>query len=125
MNYLITGGTGFLGGHLVTKLLGNHETKIWLLTRGDKKSSDQRVHYVSWDGKSIPAIRPKINVVINLAGKGIADSRWSDSHKKMVLQSRIDSSKACVDFILKQKEKAAVFGSVSNGYAKSILRRIE
>ena len=37
------------------------------------------------------------DVVINLAGAGIMDKKWTDEYKDIILQSRINSTRACVN----------------------------
>lgn len=109
MKYLITGATGFLGKHLVNDILKDGANEVWILSRSDRKSSKERMHFLKWDGTSIPAEIGPMDVVINLAGAGIADKPWSDSYKKIIQESRINTSQACVKFIQDQETKPKVF----------------
>ncbi|MCV6589404.1 MAG: TIGR01777 family oxidoreductase [Marinobacterium sp.] len=100
MRILITGGTGFIGQALITHLLPEHE--IWCYTRSAdrvKALFDEEVtaveHYDQLDGIAIEA-------VINLAGAGIADRRWSEQRKALLRSSRIDTTAELVAWISRQ-----------------------
>ncbi|XCC72193.1 NAD-dependent epimerase/dehydratase family protein [Staphylococcus delphini] len=45
--YLITGGTGMVGRALVEQLTRSNEAMIYILTRSDKTSQQQHVHYIN------------------------------------------------------------------------------
>lgn len=96
MNILITGGTGFIGtdlvsrclasGHVVTVLVRDYASARLHLGTGPEliKSLDEISEGQSFD------------VVINLAGAGIADQRWSRSRKKVLLTSRLQTTRNLV-----------------------------
>jgi uncharacterized protein (TIGR01777 family) len=98
MHILITGGTGLIGTHLVPSLLAaSHEVTV--LTRAARPTQLAGLRFVAWDGKRIPDEVGNVDAVINLAGAGIADGRWTPEHKRLILESRIDATSACVRFI--------------------------
>lgn len=112
MKILITGGTGLIGTHLVPALLAkDHE--VIVLTRTAKPSKLKGLTFTAWDGKTIAKEMGPVDVVINLAGAGIADSRWNDAYKKIITDSRVDATNACVKFIQSQNPKPTVFISAS------------
>jgi uncharacterized protein (TIGR01777 family) len=112
MNYLITGGTGFIGTHLVKSLTGDGH-QVTILSRSEKESKDRLISYRQWDGKKMPLGIGLYDGVINLAGAGIADKGWSDDRKKVILESRVNATRACVDYINKSNRKPKVFLSAS------------
>lgn len=91
-NYLIAGGTGFVGKHLTTLLL-NEKNQVSILTTQKNKKSNQ-VNYFYWN-PSENYIDPKLQlpecILINLAGAGVAEKRWTNERKKVILESRIQS----------------------------------
>ena len=91
-NILIAGGTGLVGTHLTQKLLAKgHE--LSLLSR--KKRNIKGVKNVQWDvnkGTIDSSAFEGIDDVINLAGAGIADGRWTTKYKKVLLDSRNKSA---------------------------------
>ncbi len=88
---LITGGTGLIGKALQEKLASKgYSTTI--LTR--KKSENSSTFYWNIDKGIIEkeAVQTA-DFIIHLAGAGIADKRWSKKRKKILINSRIDSTK--------------------------------
>lgn len=85
---LITGGTGFIGQQLVDQwLLEGHD--ITVFSRRPAWAARRWQHRVrvasSWS-----EVQGTFHWLINLAGEGIADRRWSASRKAVLRQSRID-----------------------------------
>ena len=90
MKVFVTGGTGLIGRALVKRLLSDgHE--ITVLTRQPLEDAGG-VTYIN----EIDDLNSHQQVVINLAGAGLADRRWSRSYKQEIRASRIDLTKALV-----------------------------
>ena len=89
---LITGGSGFIGGHITQKLLSQGYAINYLSRKPEKMD---RIAAFEWDPESgqfdEQALRD-VEYIINLAGAGIADKRWSSERKKLVLESRTKST---------------------------------
>lgn len=95
---LITGANGTLAQFLA-KELGN-EYSIRFLTRKVKKNNE----YL-WDirqGFIDPKALKGVHHIIHLAGSSIADKRWTDSRKKLIHSSRVDSSQLILKELKKQ-----------------------
>ncbi len=91
-NILIAGGTGLIGTHLTQKLLAKGH-QLSLLSR--KKRNIKGVKNVQWDvnkGTIDDAAFENVDHIINLAGAGIADGRWTEKYKKILLDSRNKSA---------------------------------
>ena len=92
MKIAVTGASGFLGTPLVQRLrTGGHD--VVRFVRGAASGADER----GWD----PATRTldpeqlaDVDAVVHLAGAGVADKRWSDARKAVVLGSRVDGTTA-------------------------------
>ncbi|MEC8159186.1 MAG: TIGR01777 family oxidoreductase [Pseudomonadota bacterium] len=90
MKVFVTGGTGLIGRALVKRLLmDGHD--ITVLTRQTLGSSEA-VTYIS----SIDDLNIRQDIVVNLAGAGLADRRWSPAYKKEIRASRIDLTQELV-----------------------------
>jgi uncharacterized protein (TIGR01777 family) len=86
---LITGGTGLVGKRL-TQMLIKKKHKVVILSRNPKKENefkwDISANYI--DKKALV----NIDYIIHLAGAGIADKRWTDARKKVIIDSRVQSA---------------------------------
>lgn len=124
--YLITGGSGFIGTVLIKQLLlENHDVTV--LTRNEVKTAQHFAAVIDEAGEdfqtkskvktvsSLDAINPdqSFDVIINLAGQGIADKRWNDEIKKQLIDSRVETTQALYQFIKELTVKPDVFISGS------------
>ena len=102
MKILITGGTGFVGSHLTSRLTQEgHEVTI--LTRSGRGSerAPGGVSYVQGDPAQKGPWQEAIGsheVIINLAGASIF-SRWTDERKRAIRESRIHTTRNIVEGI--------------------------
>lgn len=88
---LLTGGTGLIGKTLTAQLLAKgYQVSHLSRTPGN----DPRVKTFLWDvhkGEIDAHCIDGVDIVIHLAGAGIADSRWTDERKKEIIESRTKS----------------------------------
>lgn len=118
-NILITGGTGFIGKHLceLLRVKGYH---ISILSRSN--SDDPNTYF--WDIEKDfiePKAIEKADYIIHLAGAGISDERWTKSRKKILVNSRIDSTKLLYKNIVKLNPNLKGFIAASGvGYYGTI-----
>jgi uncharacterized protein (TIGR01777 family) len=86
--FLIAGGTGFIGTNLSRHLQEAGHT-VYILSRKPKRKNQiyWNAHEKKLEGKHLE----KIEIIINLAGAGIADKRWTNDRKNQILKSRIDT----------------------------------
>jgi len=128
MRIVIAGGTGFLGTQLAeTCAEDGHDVRV--LTRallpGDSRHDPGTgvpgVTRVGWraDGKSGPwaAVVDGADAVVNLAGAGLGDERWSAERKAVIRDSRIRSTRSVAAAITESALRPPVFISASGvGY---------
>lgn len=99
---LITGGTGLLGKQLTPLLLDKGYT-VSHLSR--KPGNDARVKTFIWNiakGQIDEHCIDGVDMIIHLAGEGIADKRWTKARKKLIVESRTKSIQLVYD-LLKRK----------------------
>ena len=98
MNVLVAGGTGFIGSRLLESLRVDGHAVV-LLTRSAAKAERRQtdgVRALEWGGPEWMKTLEKTDAVINLAGEGVADGRWSAARKKRILDSRLESTRSLV-----------------------------
>jgi uncharacterized protein (TIGR01777 family) len=114
---LIGGGSGLIGQRLSVLLTeAGHEVRH--LSRRERPFALFATY--RWDvkqGEIDPAALEGVTHVINLAGAGIADSRWTESRKKLIINSRVESTRLLKRAIREQQApiKAYIAGT-ANGY---------
>lgn len=89
--FLVTGGSGLIGQALILRLLQEgHSVKA--LARTPKKLTflpqEQVFRWTHQEEPSLQALQD-VDVIIHLAGEGIADCRWSQQRKKNLYDSRV------------------------------------
>ncbi|MFK7954399.1 MAG: NAD-dependent epimerase/dehydratase family protein, partial [Ekhidna sp.] len=89
---LITGGTGLVGT-VLSKMLTERGFKVTHLSRNPTKGAYETFHWDIEKGKIDEEAITSANAIIHLAGAGVADKRWSDSWKKAIYDSRINSTR--------------------------------
>jgi len=116
MKILITGGTGFVGTQLTSRLIQDgHEVTI--LSRSAKRSGEvpRRISYLQGDptqkGPWQEAIKSH-DAVINLAGASIF-AKWTDEHKKAIRESRVSTTQNIVEGIPSPPQKQFTLLSTS------------
>ncbi|MCB0063261.1 MAG: TIGR01777 family oxidoreductase [Caldilineaceae bacterium] len=98
MRIIMTGGTGLIGRALCAALLAENHI-VTVLSRDPDKSRDMPTGVVveEWDAKTTDGwghLVDGADVVINLAGAGIADAPWTTKRKQLIRESRIDAGLA-------------------------------
>ncbi len=88
MHILLTGGTGLIGRHLISRLLvaGHHISVITRDIAAARVTSDSHIDF--WPGFSQRDNLNDIDAIINLAGEPIASKRWTRQQKQRLCESR-------------------------------------
>lgn len=115
---LVTGGTGFIGQVLCPALLSKGYSLAVYSRQSDSavRSACGKVEVVS-DLQNLKNHRG-FHAVINLAGEGIADKRWSESRKQALRDSRVGLTRTLVDVVKSwaQAPEVMVSGSAVGFY---------
>ena len=96
---LITGGTGFLGSALTFKWSQEDQPVTIFSRSADKvqRAFGNRVRAVTRT-EDLPDAS-SYRAVVNLAGAGIFDQRWSEARKQVLRESRIDFTRQLANWI--------------------------
>ena len=118
--YLITGGSGFIGAPLVQGLVqAGHEVTV--LTRDCVKTAQHFASLLSEADNRLILVnelqkldaKQSYDVIINLAGQGIADKRWTSKIKQQLVDSRIQTTRKLCHWVIQMPIKPRVFISGS------------
>lgn len=88
----VTGSSGLIGTALVAALRQRGDEVVRLVRRVPEAPDEVR-----WDPASRhldPAVLDGVDAVVNLAGAGVGDKRWTPAYKHEILASRTDSTSA-------------------------------
>ncbi len=110
---IIAGGSGFLG-----RVLAEHFQKsghdIVILTRSPKTTTDG-VREITWDGRTLGDWARELEnamAVINLTGRSV-NCRCTKRNRKLILESRLDSTSVIGEAITKCKAPPSVWLNAS------------
>ncbi len=129
MNILVTGSNGLIGSALLERLSTDRHRVTRLVRQaprpspgaspGGRTGAGSTVNDVHWDPsqgmidlEGLESAAP-FDGVVHLAGAGIGDKRWSPSRKRVVLESRIDSTSLLVTSLLQLAPRPPVLISAS------------
>lgn len=105
---LIAGSSGMIGTQLVAFLdTGDHE--VWRLVRRPVKDDANELQWDPSSGVMDEGLLEGFDAIIHLGGEGIGDKRWSKKRKKMIRDSRVESTEVLSSAISKMSQKPEVF----------------
>jgi len=110
MKIAVTGSHGLIGSALIPQLSSAGHT-VTRIVRGPARAGE-----VSWDPAAASldaAALAGTDAVVHLAGVGIADKRWNDSHRRAVTQSRVDGTRLIAQTLAKVDPRPSVLLSGS------------
>ena len=90
--YAVTGSSGLIGSAVVAALTERGDEAVRLVRRAPRAADEVR-----WDPASRhldPSVLEGVDGVVNLAGAGVGDHRWTPSYKHEILASRVDATHA-------------------------------
>ena len=112
---VVAGGTGLVGRPLVRALV-DAGARVTVLTRRPTQTflpEGATAH--AWE--DLPAVLDGAAAVINLAGEGIADRRWTARRKEVIRESRILATRRLVEGMRDcQRPPAALVNASAIGY---------
>lgn len=116
MKVLVAGGSGLIGSALVPALRESGH-QVVRLVRHDPAGPDE----VRWDparGELDAADLKGVDAAVNLSGAGVSSRRWSESYKRKIRDSRLDSTRLLVDRLvaLSPRPKVLLSGSAVGYY---------
>ena len=110
MKILVTGGTGFVGQSLCPALAADGNEVVILTRQPAPRLPKGGVSSVT---RLDDLDASDFGGVINLAGAPIGDARWTESRKKLLLDSRINTTVRLVEWMARAQRRPPVLVSAS------------
>ncbi len=121
MKVVVAGGSGFIGRALI-ELLARGGNSVVLLSRSSRPqgSLPAGVTVARWDGATKGEWWSSVDgadAVVNFAGESIAGRRWTTARKRVLADSRLQTTGAIVDAIVGARHRPRVLVNASGaGY---------
>ncbi len=112
-NILIAGGTGLIGTK-ISHLLRGQDYNVRHLSRiADPNAEFPTFAWQPDKGTYDLKAFDKVDAIINLAGAGIVDKRWTAARKKVIIESRTMSNALIAHFLENEKHTVKAYISAS------------
>lgn len=121
----VAGASGLIGAALVRSLAADGHEVVRLVRRPPRTEDEVR-----WDpegGRVDAAGLAGCDAVVNLAGAGVGDSRWTDTYKARIRSSRVLGTRALAEAVagLETKPRVFVNGSAMGYYGETGERAVD
>ncbi len=115
---LLAGGSGLIGTRLTT-ILQEQQYTVRLLTRTPRNTNEFKWNPIN--GEIDDSALQNVDYVVNLAGAGIADKRWTAARKRAIVESRVQAAQVLADAFVRTAvlPKAYVSASAIGFYGNS------
>lgn len=122
---MVAGASGLIGGALVRSLTADGHEVVRLVRRAPRGPDEVR-----WDpeaGRVDTAGLAGCDAVVNLAGAGVGDHRWTDAYKTRIRESRVRGTTALAEAVagLDRKPRVLVNGSAVGYYGETGDRAVD
>ncbi|MER7974265.1 MULTISPECIES: TIGR01777 family oxidoreductase [unclassified Streptomyces] len=122
---VVAGASGLIGGALVRSLTADGHEVVRLVRRAPRGPDEVR-----WDpeaGRVDTAGLAGCDAVVNLAGAGVGDHRWTDAYKTRIRESRVRGTTALAEAVagLDRKPRVLVNGSAVGYYGETGDRAVD
>ncbi|MDT0615320.1 TIGR01777 family oxidoreductase [Streptomyces lancefieldiae] len=121
----VAGASGLIGSALVRSLAADGHEVVRLVRRAPRDADEVR-----WDpenGRVDAAALAGCDAVVNLAGAGVGDRRWTDAYKTRIRSSRVHGTTALAEAVASLERPPRVFvnGSAIGFYGETGDRAVD
>lgn len=103
MRVAVSGSSGLIGQALTTALRANGHAVARLVRRA--ASGPDEIRWDPTGGGLDPAALAGVDAVVHLSGAGVGDHRWTEQYKRVLYDSRIESTRAIVTALLAARKE--------------------
>lgn len=108
MQIAVSGASGLVGSALVPLLTTGGHT-VHRLVRGKPNLSAKEIGWNPAQGRLDPSNLEGIDAVIHLGGENIASGRWTQTKRKRIRDSRVDSTRLLAETLARMSHPPKVF----------------
>lgn len=113
----ICGASGLVGSLLAKQLKERGDSICVIGRNSDKLKSEFPNADNHWTWEEFKnATTYDLDVVVNLAGAGVMDKRWDAEYKKIMVSSRVESTKTCTDICASHPHISLINASSVHAY---------
>jgi hypothetical protein len=123
MRIVFGGSSGLIGTELVDSLRNDGHEVLRLVRR--KPSASSEIFWNPATGELDVTQLSGCDVIINLAGAGVGDSRWTDKYKALIFSSRVDSTSLLAKAAAEVKPSVFIAGSAIGWYGDTADRQVD
>lgn len=109
MNILISGSTGLVGTALIPRLTAQGDEVIRLVRSKSKSPAGEMVNWNPEANYVDAAGLERADVVVHLAGEGIASGRWTPAKKARIRDSRVQGTRLLCETIAQNNVRPKTF----------------
>lgn len=123
MRIAVAGSSGLIGSRLVSELRANGHEVLRLVRRPATAPTE-----VQWDpaaGTVDDSRLAGIDAIINLAGAGVGDRRWTDAYKAQILTSRVDATRTIAELAARLRPAVLINASAIGWYGDTGDRAVD
>lgn len=117
MRFVVTGGTGLIGGALVADLAAAGHRVVVLTRHPDADAGvPTGVELAGWDARTVGTWAERLDgadAVVHLAGENLSAGRWTAARKRRIRDSRVLSGRALAAAIARASRPPTVFVQAS------------
>jgi uncharacterized protein (TIGR01777 family) len=110
MRILLTGGTGFIGGALIERLLQRGDS-VLVYSRDSSHFGSDNIQYIN--NLSDISKEDYFECFINLAGENMSRQRWTEARKAALVESRVNTTRALFELAQRLQTPPRVLLSAS------------